>query len=188
MGNKEKARDLKKDLVYAAIVMLVVGLLFAIFPDVSITLISYILGALLCIWGLVRIYTYFKEDRFAAFGSYGLLKGLALLIVGIVIIANPHFLAGVLTMLFGIVMILDGVVKIQYGFDLMRVKAKGWFVVLIIAAVMTILGIIAVCNPFTTAKALTVFSGIVLAVDGVMDLIAIYYMKKVIKGFQQIEG
>jgi len=181
-------RDLKKDLIYAAIVMLVVGLLFAIFPNVSIALISYILGALLCVWGVVRIFAYFKEDRFAAFGSYGLLKGLAPLIVGIVIIANPNFLSGVLTVLFGVVTILDGVVKIQYGIDLMRVKAKGWIAVLIIAIVMTVLGIVAVCNPFATATALTVFSGIILAVDGATDLVAISYIKKVTKTFVQIGG
>jgi uncharacterized membrane protein HdeD (DUF308 family) len=53
-------------------------------------------------------------------------------------------------------------------------KDKGWWVSLIVSLVAIALGIVVLCNPFTSRAALMIFIGISLIVDAVCDLVSAY--------------
>ena len=80
--------------------------MFIAFPESSARIICYATGIVACIWGLIRLVAHFKVDSMEVFGSYGLVQGATLLIIGIAIIAKPDVLAKFVTMAFGIIMLI----------------------------------------------------------------------------------
>ena len=183
--NNQKVKGLKNDMLFAAIALIVVGALFVLFPEKSTDLICYTAGAVLCIWGVISVIVYFVSDCYAAFSSYNLVKGIALLAVGIVILANPSSLAGILTMVFGIVLIIDGALKLQYSVDLARIHSRGWWIVMAVSVLMITLGAVVVIDPFDSAYVLMMFAGVTMIADGVSDLAAVMYIWREIKRLQK---
>ena len=183
---KNLLRSVKTRLVITALVVIATGVLFVLKPGTSGTWICYIVGAALCVSGVVRFITYFLGDFRKSFGSFDLVWGAALLLCGVYILVRPSLLYGLLTTAFAIFLVVDGVLKLQYAIDLYRMKAKGWWFVLAVALVMGVLGVVALFNPFATMVTLMTFLGITLIADGVMDLVSIAYVHAVAKRVEQV--
>ena len=183
---KNLLRSVKTRLVITALVVIAIGVLFVLKPGTSGTWICYIVGAALCVSGVVRFITYFLGDFRKSFGSFDLVWGAALLLCGVYILVRPSLLYGLLTTAFAIFLVVDGVLKLQYAIDLYRMKAKCWWFVLAVALVMGVLGVVALFNPFATMVTLMTFLGITLIADGVMDLVSIAYVHAVAKRVEQV--
>jgi uncharacterized membrane protein HdeD (DUF308 family) len=181
----EDLKSIKRELLMIDSAIIVLGVLIAIFPETSGYIICYVVGAILAVLGLVRIITFFVEEKTEAIGSFALVEGTALLIFGVYFLLKPEFLATILTAIFAIVLIIGGVMKLQYAFNFLRLKVSAWWVELICALAMVILGIVAFLNPFGAVKGLMLFLGISLAVDGVLDLISVIYLSKVAKDIKE---
>lgn len=181
----EIAKTFKKDILFAAAIMIIVGILFVVYPDTSANMIAYVLGTALCVWGVVVMIAYFMSDRFYAFSSYGLVQGIALLAVGIVILANPAALTNIITGVFGVAMIVDGALKLQYAVDLARVRSERWWVVLIVALVIIIIGAVIVIDPIDVRRAATIFAGVWMILDGISDIVCVVYISK---EFKRVRG
>ena len=171
--------------IFAGLSLVLLGILFVVFPASSSTIICYATGIVLCVWGVVLMIGYFAASNTVAFGSFGLIQGAALAILGAGILIWPDFLKGMLTLVFGLLIMADAVLKLQYAIDLMRIKASGWLAVLIVAIAMAAFGLVAVWNPFKTATVLTIFLGAVLIVDGVADLATVAYISRSIKALKK---
>ena len=178
---RQAMRGLKRGTLYESLVLLLVGILFLIYPESSGTIICYVVGAVLCLWGLIRVIVYFRADRLVAFGSFGLVQGAALLAVGIFVLVRPEVLAGVLTSVFGILLIVDGVLKMQHAISLARIQASGWWAIGLAAVVTAALGVVVLANPFKTAMTLMIFAGVALIVGSVLDLLTLAYVSRCVK-------
>ena len=183
---KNLLRSVKTRLVITALVVIAIGVLFVLKPGTSGTWICYIVGAALCVSGVVRFITYFLGAFRKSFGSFDLVWGAALLLCGVYILVRPSLLYGLLTTAFAIFLVVDGVLKLQYAIDLYRMKAKGWWFVLAVALVMGVLGVVALFNPFATMVTLMTFLGITLIADGVMVLVSIAHVHAVAKRVEQV--
>ena len=184
---KNKVKTFKRDFIFTALALIVVGAMFIFMPNSSIKLICYITASLLCVWGIIKLFMYFSQVREEIFGSYGLVMSIALIIGGVSIFINPEFFQNIIAVFFGCVLIIDGVMKIQYSIDLARIGAKFWGVVLIAAVLMIAMGFIIVFNPFFGAVAFMIFSGIALVANGVSDLLTALYINKVLKSLAKKE-
>ena len=91
----------------------------------------------------------------------------------------------VIAMFFGtvlaIVIIIDGILKLQYGIEFYHMEAKKWWIEAIAAALMVVMGIIALLNLFGSSVALMIFIGVVLMIEGASDLISIIRISGIIK-------
>ena len=183
---KQLLRSVKTRLVIVSLLVIAVGLLFVLNPGTSGTMICYIVGAVLCISGLVRFVTYFLGDFRQSFGSFDLVWGAALLLCGGYILIRPGLLYGILTTAFGFFLVVDGVLKLQYAIDLYRMHAKGWWSVLAVAILMAVLSVVVLFNPFATMVTLMTFLGSTLIADGIMDLVSIAYVHMVAKRVEQV--
>lgn len=186
---KEKKKEVgtfRRDFVFTALALIAVGVLFVSLPEKSTELICYITAGLLCAWGIIKLFMYISSEA-KGFGSFGLVTSVSLIIGGIAIFVRPEFFAGIIAAFFGCVMVIDGVLKVQYGIDLAKIGAKKYFVVLIIAAVFIILGLLIIFNPFDTAVLFMVFAGISLILNGLSDLFTAIYVSKVLKKLRQKE-
>ena len=120
-GNKVKT--FKKEFIFTAIALIAVGAMFVILPESSTKIICYVTAGLLCVWGIIKLFMYISAERQQqAFTSFSLVGSVALIIGGVAIFINPEFFASILATFFGCVMIVDGVLKVQYGVDFIRIN------------------------------------------------------------------
>ena len=178
---KRAVQSVRKDLIWIAFVLIAAGVLFLVFPDSCSKIICYLIGGALLIGGVVSIVTYLKYGRDEPFSSFGLVRGTALVVIGVFILINPEFLIGFLSSILGIVLIIDGTLKLQYAVDLLRLKISGWMAVLILALAAVVFGVLILFNPFATARTLMYFIGISLVIDGVSDLGTMLYINRCVK-------
>lgn len=180
--NRKQIKGTKREITFVNIAMLLLGIMLIIFPEKSGDIVCITAGIILGIWGLVRLIAYFASGKIESFESFALVQGTALLAFGILFIINPGILKTFLTAALGIILIVSGVMKLQYAVDLLRLKAKLWYLSLLGALVSITLGAIVFFNPFNSANWLMIFIGIALVVNSLWDIISVVALSKVISG------
>ena len=171
---KRMLKKLKIQASAAAIALIIIGLMFIIFRDTSLNVICYVAGALIMVWGVLCLFTFFVTGL--SRGKAGdLALGLTLVLVALILLIKPWVITGILTVIFGIALIVDGAVKLQQFVAMNKAKIKTRWAVLALAVVSLVLGILIVFDPF--GGTIMIFAGISLIVAGVMDLCAIGLMK-----------
>lgn len=157
-----------------AAVMLVIGVLFIAFPEGSLKIVCYITGSVTLLWGAARFILCFKRgtDR----KIYDIVLSVVIIAAGILLLLAPDFIAGIVTVLFGAILIVDSLLKIQDSYDLYKFKSKGWWLGAVIGGACAVLGIIIVFNPFATTRILMIFAGISLIFDAACSFAAVIYL------------
>ena len=130
--------------------------------------------------GSIKTY-YFRIAGSEILGSYGLVQGVTLLAFGMFFVIKPGFIAVFLGTALAIIIIVDGILKLQYAVDFYHLESDKWWIELIGAVVMVVIGIIALLNPFSTSSALIVFIGIALMIEGLWDFISLMRIVSVTK-------
>ena len=177
----------KWELLATAAVVIIFGALFVTFPAESINVLCYAFGVAMCVWGVISVISHFLADKNELFRSYGLVRGIAFLTVGIVVIANPDEVAALFISIFGALLIIDGALKLQYSVDAIRADAKWWQVLMLAAFAVIILGGVVIFNPFDSQDTQMLFTGISMIIDGVVDAAAVFYIYMVIGNMNKVE-
>ena len=177
----KKIRGIKIELIIISIALFVLGLFLTIFPEVSQIIICRAVGIALCVWGVLRLMTYFRMSREDVFVSFGLVQGISLLAFGIFFVMRPEAIAVFFGTAIAIIIIIDGILKLQYAIEFYHMEAQRWWIEAIVAALM---GVVALFNPFGSSTVLMMFVGIVLMVEGLSDLISIIRISSFIKNLR----
>ena len=177
---KHAFKGIRNNMILVSIAAIVVGVIAIFAPAVFNQIICYVIAGLLCAVGLYTFIIYLIADSTDSFGSFGMVKGITALAFGVLLFVNPSFVTGVLGIVLGISMIIDGAVKLQYAIDLLRIKVKEGWAILIPAVAVTILGIVIIAAN-NSANAFIVFIGITLVIDGISDLFTIWRLSKFAK-------
>ena len=163
-----------KSMLIVNLALIVLGVLFIIFPENSVKIICYASGAILCLLGAYKLVQYFK-DGIKDITSFGLAGGIGLVSVGLLLFFKPNFISDVLSILFGIILIISGIIKLQQAINVKNSKGKAWWTVLCVAVIALVSGLFALFFPFATRKVLFIFIGISLIVDGLLGIISNFY-------------
>lgn len=161
----------------------VVGVLLLVNPVGFTKGILIALGCLLLILGLINIVRYFRTDPVEAAVKQELTRGCLAILAGLFCITQSGwFLAAfpLLTMLYGILILITGVGKVQWTVDRIRLHMRrwGWTAV---SAVLTIgCAAVILCNPFATTEVLWGFIGVMLIVEAVADVLAAILTREVL--------
>ena len=160
---------------------ILVGVLLLIEPVEFAKGIIMAAGAILIILGIINAVKYFKTSIEETSGNQYLTIGLLALIAGIFCIVKAGWIVAAvsaLTIIYGAVILVTGLSKIQLMCDMIRKKNKKWFLALISAAISIICAVIIINNPFETTTALWIFAGIVLIAEAILDIVTIIFEKK----------
>jgi uncharacterized membrane protein HdeD (DUF308 family) len=103
-----------------------------------------------------------------------IVTGITLIAVGVILCVYPDFIASILTIALGVILIVDGAIKLQHCINIAQMKDKYWWVSLIVSLLAIVLGIVVLCNPFSSRAALMIFIGVSLIVDAICDLVSAY--------------
>lgn len=172
-------KTLKQELgaICFCLLQILLGILLLINPIGFTSGIITVFGIVIIVSGIVSIIRYFHTDAVEAAKNQTMLKGLvALLAGGFCVTRSYWFIATfpILTILYGIVVLITGLGKIQWMTDMIRMKKKKWFLAAISAVTAIACAVVILSNPFTSTAVLWTFTGISLIVDAVFDIIAIF--------------
>lgn len=156
-----------------SICLTLVGLIFLVYPDVSVTLIGIIFGLLITILGEVLIYTYLKRREIPLF-RFNLIYGILGVILGILTIISPFTFTQVITIFIGIWILYMAVIKIDFAVRLKLLEERSWLFLLVSALLEIFMSILIFINPFSNliiteiAGAYFVLCGILNCTDAVL--------------------
>ena len=157
---------LKWENIIAAILAIVVGVLFIILPKDSADVLCLIAGILLIFAGSFTLVAYIFSGFFL--GAHLLIVGIMLILLGTFCLTNPENIMKVLTVLFGLYIVIDGTTSIVDSVYCAKAKIKGWGLLLVLAILSIGLGTVVMFSTFDT---IMIFAGCSLIIDGVCDII-----------------
>lgn len=168
------------DGMLSSVTAIIIGLLFLIFPSASAGILCILTGILLLAVGLLWLITHLASNAFLD-GASAFIP-VTLLLLGLFFLLRPSAVQGLLTLLFGIFLVVDGVVGFTDALCCLKAHEPGWLFLLLISSLFIILGCIVTFGTFETVLR---FGGICLIVDGIADLIVLLLFSKKIKKAKQ---
>ncbi|MCM1528802.1 MAG: DUF308 domain-containing protein [Alistipes sp.] len=159
--------------IIGAIVQLIIGVLLLCKPDAFTKGIIIAFGIFLVLFAIKNIIVFFKADAMDAYKQRNASKGLLSLIAGIFCIFKAEWFLltfPILTLLYGVAILVYGIQKIEFAALMKRLRNKVWIWVGINSLISIICAIIIITDPFDTSRALWMFAGIYLIAQAVLDI------------------
>lgn len=162
-------QSMDKNSVWLSILMIVLGLVLALWPGHVMTTAVTILGVALLAGGAISAISWYR-GRMRGASYLTLAEGILLGVAGIFVLAAPKLLISILPVCVGIVILVNGVVNLAQALDQRRAGYPRWTVSLTLAILTVVLGLLVVFNPFSTMEMLVTAIGIVVIYNGASNL------------------
>lgn len=161
------------------IVELLIGILLLINPLGFTSVILIVAGTAAIVLGITFIIKYFRTEPEAAALSQNFVIGLVSVAAGaFCIIKNAWIVVRalpILTVIYGIAILVSGFKKAQVTVDMLRLKYNKWGWSLLGAVIYIVCAVVIIGNPFATTYILWKFIGATMIVGAVVDLIALIF-------------
>lgn len=152
-------------LVGLGVVIAIAGILAIAYPMASGIGVSVVIGIALAIAGVARVVAAFRAGSFGQ-GALGLVGGILTLVAGLVLAARPGIGLEVLTLLFGIYLLIDGISGVVLALHVRPQQGWGWMVVSAVLGV--VLGLMLLFDwPFSGIWAIGTLVGVNLLFSGI---------------------
>ena len=155
----------------------IIGIVLLVRPDETVQFISILCGVTVIMLGIgawIYYFTKFKSTILAILGTLAV-------IAGIILCVRYRSIVSAVIFLFGVFVLVEGIVDLISAIDAKRNDLKSWIVSVIMSAVTIILGLLVIINPFDSVMVLTQLLGAGLIVYAVMDLISFIQIRKIVK-------
>ena len=136
----EKIKKMKIDYIVEALVMIIVGGILIFWPEVSLTIMARALAVLLTIIGALFIVAFLLKTERGMIDSGKLAVGIIIAAIGVWIFVNPGTFTSFIPKLFGVFIMLSGIIKLSQTFTLVKYKYSLWWISLILAIITLGLG------------------------------------------------
>ena len=163
--------------IAAGLVELLIGILLFVDPEGFTSGILIAVGAILLLRGVVCLIRYFRTEPVQAALEQNFSRGLIMILLGCILALRTEQVMGLfplLAQLYGIAILVVGVVKLQQGVDLLRLKSRFWFLAGINALLAIVFGAVILGNPFASTIVLWRVSAISLIVEAVLDIAVLF--------------
>ncbi len=160
-----------------------VGLLLLINPIGFTSAIIRAIGIGMAVGGLVWTVKYFRTPVEEAASSGMLFTGLVCMLVGLFLVSKTEWLITtftILLMIYAIVILFLGILKLQWTVDLIRMGRQKWGMSGISALIAVIFGILIIMNPFRTTEILWSLAGACLLAQTVFDIIGLFVCPRIV--------
>ncbi len=153
-----------------SLIPVALGIVCFIVPGVIKDIICYVAGALMLGYGLVKVIRYFASKTPTV---DGLILGAIFGMLGVLSFLDPETVGGLISTFIGIMLILDGIIKLKNTFLAKSAGGKDWLALLIMALIVLGFGILIVADPFKEKGIVPVILlGVGAVLDGVQNLYA----------------
>lgn len=158
-----------------------VGVLLILFPQVSALTLCRILGAILILYGVIKMIGYFSKDLYRLAFQYDLAFGILIDLIGLILLAVPSRVMSFLFIVFGILILTDGLFKIQIALDARSFGIRKWWLVFSLAVLSGVLGLLLILRPVESMQFIMALLGVSLLCDGVLSFCVAFLLVKIIR-------
>jgi uncharacterized membrane protein HdeD (DUF308 family) len=162
-------------------VMILIGLAFVLAPGLVIKLLRWGLAIILIVAGVLMVSRDMKEGRVFSLFSTSLL-GIFFVLMGVIIAVHPETIS-IVTIAFGVYMILNSVMQLSIASRIRGTKAYN--TALITNLIGLICGIIMILRPGDTQEVVIMIAGILLVVYGISGLVDAFILKSKIDSVKE---
>ncbi|MBR5379788.1 MAG: DUF308 domain-containing protein [Clostridia bacterium] len=182
MNFKSFIETLKKNWIVSSAITALIGLVLVLFPTGTLKVISYVIGALAVVMGVIRTVRYFKQDHTYPFlFQSDLLVGLLSIGFGLFLIISAETVISMVPFVFGILLIGCGVGNVLRAIDARNAGLSSWAVLMALAVISIAVGIVCMANPFTVMETAVIVIGAALIYVGITDIVTTVAVSKRIR-------
>lgn len=156
------------NMIYA-ICMIVLGLVFAFWPQDSRELLIRILGVLLVLSGAALIYLFFR-NRATGQLPVSIVGGVIVAVLGILLIAKPETFIEFVIIVAGAFIGISGVMNFCQTLSLAMTRFRLWWVAMIMSILTIVFAVLVISKPGKIADVIFIVTGIFMVVDGLTDM------------------
>ncbi len=172
---KQFFKNLKAGMLLSGVISIILGLVMICLPEIVETTLRFVFGGGLTLFGALEIvFVFVKPNGLLSAGR--IIPGVLSLAVGLVFLFRFDTFVSLLWILLGISILTDGIYKLQYAFELKAAEVKNWWINLLISLASLLMAAVLMIQPFNLQNAMTVFAGVLLAVNGIFDILCTVLM------------
>ena len=175
-------KKLKWNLVLMSALYLGLGVFLLMKPTTALNIVCYALGAVVLACAAVQLIRYFVVERGVFQSQLTLISGIICLALGAFLILRSDIVVSILPVVFGLFVIFDSISRVQNALDLRRCGYDSWKGFL----ALPVLGVIMILNPFGTMETLVMAIGIILIVEGSINLLSALYTVLAVRRFAKL--
>ena len=179
-------KKLKWNLVLMSILYLGLGIFLLLVPGTALNIVCYALGGVVLACAAVQLIRYFAVERGVFQSQLTLISGLVCLGLGAFLIIRSDIVMRILPIVFGLFVIFDSLGRIQNALELRRCEYPSWKGFLLLAVLSIALGVIMIVDPFGTMETLVMAIGIILIVEGSINLLSALYTVLAVRRFAKL--
>lgn len=158
-----------------AVIMVVLGLVLVIWPHILGVMLCYLLGGALILMGVIQLVVFLRGERLGFYNKFSMFMGIVLVLLGIWICTQPRIVLSIIPVVVGIIVVLHGLMDLQYTLDIRRTGNTKWWIALVAAIITLVVGLLLVFNPFTAYEVTMILLGIAMLYDGGSDLLLLVF-------------
>lgn len=173
-------RIAKGGYVVSSIAFCAAGCILLLHPEVSAAVICQGVGILLAVCGAFKICGYLSRDLYRLAFQFDLAGGILAVILGLLMLLRSASVLRFLNLVLGIVVMMDGLLKIQTALDARRFGLERWWMIGAAAVLASILGFLIILDPFGNSgvAGAVILLGLTLLMEGLLNLyVAVYTIK-----------
>ena len=172
---KSIIQDMKQNYFVNAVIMIILGLVLVIWPHILGVILCYLLGGALIVMGAIQLIGFLRGERLGFYNKFSMFMGIVLVLLGIWICTQPRIVLSIIPVVVGIIVLIHGLMDIQYTLDIKRTGSTKWWIALIAAILTLIVGLLLVFNPFTAYEISMIMLGTAMLYDGGSDLVLLIF-------------
>ena len=179
-------KKLKWNLVLMSLLYLGLGVFLVMKPGTALNIVCYALGGVVLACAAVQLVRYFAVERGVFQSQLTLVSGIVCLALGAFLIIRSDIVVSILPIVFGLFVIFDAIGRVQNALDLRRCGYDSWKGFLFLPVLSVVLGVVLVANPFGAMETLVMAIGIILIVEGALNLLSALYTMIAVKRFLKL--
>lgn len=180
MRSVKSMKTAKIGYIVSSLLFCALGILLIFFPDLLVPVIGRVVGLLLFLFGVVKIIGYFSKDLYRLAFQYDLALGILLIALGLITIFKTENVMVFISIVLGIYVLADGLLKIQIALDSRFFGIRQWWIIFLVAIMTGIIGCALVIRPLKGAEILVILAGCCLLSEGILNLITVLIAVRII--------
>lgn len=181
MDSVKLIRAAKRAYIVISIVLCAVGLWMIASPGLTVRALGIVVGVVLGVTGVIKLIGYLSRDLYQLAFQFDLAFGVFLMALSAVVLLRPDAMMSTLCIILGIVILADGLLKIQTSIDARRFGLSSWGLILSVAILAGVSGMVLMLRPSESARMLVQLMGGALLCEGILSLCVALCTVKVIR-------
>ncbi len=164
-------KKFKNMFILTSLIYIVLGIIMLLKPSEVASVIFYIIGGALILYGLIKGASSFSSKNDSIISRFELVFALIAVAAGFFIILRSDIILSIIPFVMGIVLIVDAIDRVRKAAEMKANNFDKWWVFLILGLVLAALGIILMTIPMSIATTIIRVIGAFMIYDGISDLI-----------------